>query len=447
MSGAASFLSLGAAVVLALCGTAGMPAGAAEAGPAAVADEAMGRRLQEALRAQRGEIHRCYAASLAQDPAAAGELLLRLVMGLSGSVARAEVLKDQSAAPGLAACLVRTMGTWRLPQLRAAAGDQVVFPLVFRPEDDDEGEKRPGGRTGAGVHDGREAGYGGVISPAAARTARGARVYVDAHGQPGTQGSLSLLTLRPGEATARERHGSTEVLYVVSGQGRLLGARRPLGTLDAGDAVLVPPGAARTLVAGKPPAGPLVVVQVFSPAGPEQRLLDKAAPVPVEGAATRDEGDEVTSVMLIKGANVASLPLPGGRAGVKILIDTALAGGSAGTRVPEMPSLEELTCEAGAEIPLHQHETSDELLYIVSGRGVMTAGERGPLRVGPGDAVRVPRFLLHSVKVTERLVAVQSYVPAGPEQRFRAGLREPTGLRGPTRRPDVSEPDFARGGP
>jgi quercetin dioxygenase-like cupin family protein len=39
--------------------------------------------------------------------------------------------------------------------------------------------------------------------------------------------------------------------------------------------------------------------------------------------------------------------------------------------------------------------------------------------VGAGDAIHIPMATEHALTVTENLVAVQCYAPAGPEQRFK----------------------------
>jgi mannose-6-phosphate isomerase-like protein (cupin superfamily) len=69
-------------------------------------------------------------------------------------------------------------------------------------------------------------------------------------------------------------------------------------------------------------------------------------------------------------------------------------------------------------VPPHQHDTSDEILFILAGKGRMTVnGINYP--VGPNDAIRIPKGARHSLDVVEKLVAVQLYAPAGPEQRFK----------------------------
>jgi putative monooxygenase len=352
-------------------------------------DEEMGRRLQEALRAQRGEVHRCYAAALARDPKAQGELLVRVELGEGGKVRKVEIPKDQTNAPGLAECLVQSISTWSMPQLQAAPGEQVIFPLVFKPDQ-------------ALVAD-------VVIPEATAIRARGklnARVYIEPGRQPGTLGALALLTIGRADRLPQHRHDSAEVLYVLSGQGQVLSGEDFTAAVGPGDGIFVPAGVRHTLRAS---TGELLnLAQVFAPPGAEQAYLERRprAGQDVVRAAAPEGLPQV-----VKGTEREWLPILDGRGQVRILLPRDGAGLPA--------SLAELTCEAGAEVPLHQHDTSDELLYIVRGQGVMTAGERKGLKVGAGDAVRVPRGVPHSLTVTERMVAIQSYTPSGPEQRFR----------------------------
>jgi hypothetical protein len=108
---------------------------AAEASPSGERDEAMGRRLQALLKSHGGEVHACYAAALDKDQRAKGEVLVRVQVGEGHKVAQAEILKDQASAPEIGACLVRAIRGWSLRELEATAGDQIVFPLVFHPDE------------------------------------------------------------------------------------------------------------------------------------------------------------------------------------------------------------------------------------------------------------------------------------------------------------------------
>jgi mannose-6-phosphate isomerase-like protein (cupin superfamily) len=62
-------------------------------------------------------------------------------------------------------------------------------------------------------------------------------------------------------------------------------------------------------------------------------------------------------------------------------------------------SLAEETLPPGLSVTPHRHEVLEEIYYVLSGRGVMqVGGERR--EVGAGDAVYIPRGLLHTLTNT-----------------------------------------------
>ncbi len=112
--------------------------------------------------------------------------------------------------------------------------------------------------------------------------------------------------------------------------------------------------------------------------------------------------------------DAASLPTYfKGKIRVKLLHEPGTTGSSAAT-------LALLSAEAGAEIAVHVHEGSDELLYIEEGEGTMTLGDQ-TFAVRGGSVIRVPSGIPHSLTVTGTLPlrAIQVYAAAGPEQRFK----------------------------
>ena len=66
----------------------------------------------------------------------------------------------------------------------------------------------------------------------------------------------------------------------------------------------------------------------------------------------------------------------------------------------------------------HNHPDSDEILYILSGRGEQMIDDSQTFPVGPGQAVFIPRGAFHSTVNTgwEPLVLLALYAPAGAEQ-------------------------------
>ncbi|HEY0006561.1 MAG TPA: cupin domain-containing protein [Pyrinomonadaceae bacterium] len=65
----------------------------------------------------------------------------------------------------------------------------------------------------------------------------------------------------------------------------------------------------------------------------------------------------------------------------------------------ELCSLAEEVLPAGAKVGRHHHRQTEEVYYIVRGRGLMTVGEEVQ-EVGPGDAVYIPRGLSHTLENT-----------------------------------------------
>lgn len=94
-------------------------------------DPAMLRRVQELLRAHQADIFGC----VQKEPKPpTGELLVRVFVGAGGRAERPEVLKDQTSSKTLGRCLVGKIAGWNLTALLADTGDQVVFPLIFKPD-------------------------------------------------------------------------------------------------------------------------------------------------------------------------------------------------------------------------------------------------------------------------------------------------------------------------
>jgi quercetin dioxygenase-like cupin family protein len=90
-------------------------------------------------------------------------------------------------------------------------------------------------------------------------------------------------------------------------------------------------------------------------------------------------------------------------------------------QAPQKAYLGRMVFQPGARAPEHSHDVSEELVYILSGQGEMTLGDRTvPLEAG--TAVRIPAGVAHSFVIggEEPMEVVQFYNPGGPEQRFEA---------------------------
>jgi mannose-6-phosphate isomerase-like protein (cupin superfamily) len=82
-----------------------------------------------------------------------------------------------------------------------------------------------------------------------------------------------------------------------------------------------------------------------------------------------------------------------------------------------------LAIEATGGVPPHQHDNEWEMLAILAGRGTTPLGSaenRTNLTAQPGILMSIPKATEHALMPEELpLVAIQFYVPPGPEQRFK----------------------------
>ena len=293
-------------------------------GVAVAGDDDMGRRVQALLRAHQADIFGCVATS---NPRSDGEMLLRVVVGEGAQAAQVDVLEDKSGTAGLGSCVLQKARTWDLSSLGAASGDQVVFPLAFRPTPPHTSlsSLRPAPNRELTVpHEGQLALLvlagavrvnGQILGPedlvwlaprqpcrletvgdallakmessltvpspdkplppmlvvrardrkAVAIPGGTVRLYL------GGEIGVAVDLLRAGAGTEVPSHqhpGSDELLYVVSGAARTTidKVERPT---EAGEHLRIPAGTTHDVTVARS----LVAVQVYAPAGPEQRYL------------------------------------------------------------------------------------------------------------------------------------------------------------------------------
>lgn len=75
--------------------------------------------------------------------------------------------------------------------------------------------------------------------------------------------------------------------------------------------------------------------------------------------------------------------------------------------------------EPGEAPPLHQHDDTEQVFYILDGTGVLSIGaRRKKYPVKPGDVVRIPPHTLHSIQCQDkkplRYVAIDCFVGGRP---------------------------------
>jgi oxalate decarboxylase/phosphoglucose isomerase-like protein (cupin superfamily) len=69
----------------------------------------------------------------------------------------------------------------------------------------------------------------------------------------------------------------------------------------------------------------------------------------------------------------------------------------------------------------HNHPGSEEIIYVVSGRGEQMVDDQPAVEVGPGTSIYIPADVYHSTvnTGTETMQLVVVYSPAGPERLLR----------------------------
>lgn len=210
-------------------------------------DDAMLKRVQEVLRAHQADVFGCVAK---QPRPPEGELLLRVFVGDNGLPARVDVLKSQEGAASLKHCLVDKVNQWDLSPLGASPGDQIVFPLAFKPPSPHV--------KAADVPTLPIAGGKGTV-----------KLMLDGAGAPI---ALDRMTAERGTKIPAHRHDdSDEYVYILAGRGTSTVGKETV-TWGPGDALFIPKGSEHSVTVDEK----MDAVQVYSPAGPEQRFKQRA---------------------------------------------------------------------------------------------------------------------------------------------------------------------------
>jgi quercetin dioxygenase-like cupin family protein len=368
--------------------------------------------LQSTLVAHGGEVHRCFEKALADTLDVSGRIELAVDVGDDGKITKAVPAVDEVKSPVLVACLQETAQLWTMVGIDS--GSTVIVPLTFA------------GQAAQFTIKAADAPDRGP--PAPARKRKGLQVgvapysvklLVDEATMHAKNASLSLLSISPANRIAMHRHPGAEVLYLLKGHMRVVG---PQGTTPEN----VHEGTAVYISANMPHAlenmgrsAPAVIVQIFSPLGPERVYRDskdeagRAAFEVIRDPrqAIAPEGGRIVAVPASKGA---AHSIAGGKAKARFLLDE----GSIGSQDIYLGLLE---AEPGAEVARHAHAGSEELLYVLSGDGGELTVGSDKLRFGPEQAIHLPDDQPHAVKFhgDSKTVVLQVYAPAGPEQRFK----------------------------
>ncbi|MCG8425521.1 MAG: cupin domain-containing protein [Proteobacteria bacterium] len=118
----------------------------------------------------------------------------------------------------------------------------------------------------------------------------------------------------------------------------------------------------------------------------------------------------------VRADHVEPRAVAGGKLTVRVLLDEENTGNGAA-------ALSLLTITGELDVPVHRHNRSAEVLYILGGRGRLYSldGVKRGTPVGPGQAIYIPAGTAHGFvhEGAEPCVLVQLYAPSGPEKRFK----------------------------
>jgi quercetin dioxygenase-like cupin family protein len=356
--------------------------GTPSAADAAVSQEETLAAIQKAMNELAPAAQQCWAAAATERFDIAGSMKVRLTIG--GPSVRLDRVADTTGSDVLWACMTKLLLGYPWPP--PLYGQSIELPFAF---------KAPAG--GQSIVDRRLVSWHGQGKVSVA-------VLLDAvnSGNPGA--SLLEVALAAGGSTGRRSADRAEIWYflgpakltmIVGARGSNLDVRAE--RVAEGDMLFVPKDAAREIAALDTDVHAVVAIV---PGGPEGAA--RAGALPTREASLAYSG----SAPLLLRQSVARTYGP-----ATIYLDDSVANGT-----PLAASVLELP--AGAKVPAHVHGKENELLYVLTGRGVMTVAGTDVV-VSPTSVIQIPQGTEHAFAATEPVRAVQIYTPAGPEQRFK----------------------------
>jgi len=367
--------------------------------------------LQSTLVAHGAEVNRCFERALADTLDVSGKIDLSVDVGPGGKVTKAEPALDEVKSPVLLACLQASALNWTL--LGIDPGSTVVVPLAFEgqaaqftvkvADAPDHGPPAPP----AGKHRGS----------APPQPPFSVKLLVDEATVHAQKAAVTELTVAPANRIALHRHPGAELLYVLRGHARVLGATGVAPEkLDEGMAIYIPPGMPHA-IENMGRQTPAVLLEVFVPPGPEKVYRD---PKDSAGRAAFEvihdpkvANPPGAKFVVAEPKPSAALPVFGGKARVTPLLDVAKTG-------DKSIYLGKLEAEPGVEVPRNTHPGSDEILFLATGTGELTVGsEKFPIEAP--EALYIPAGQPHAAKFTgtDKAELVQIFAPAGPEDRYK----------------------------
>ncbi len=381
--------------------------------------------LQSALVAHGAEVNRCFERALADTLDVAGKIELSVDVGAGGQVTKAGPALDEVKSPVLLACLETSALGWTL--MGIDPGSTVVVPLTFQgqaaqftikvADAPDHGPPAPAGK------------HKGSAPP---QPPFSVKLLVDEATVHAQKAAVAQLTVAPANRIALHRHPGAELLYVLRGHARVLGATgvQP-EKLDEGMAIYIPPSMPHA-IENMGRQTPAVLLEVFVPPGPEKVYRDPKDPagraafeVLHDPKVANPQGPDGTPAKFVVAtpSAAAALPVFGGKAKATPLLDVAHTGNKA-------IYLGKLEAEPGTEIPRNSHAGADEILFLSAGSGELTVGsEKFPVEAP--EALYIPAGQPHAAKFTgttgtDKAELVQIFAPAGPEDRYKGAKKDTT---------------------
>lgn len=370
--------------------------------PGAEPDQAA-QAIEKALQKHGADVHRCFEKVLADRLDAAGRVEVVVDVGKGGKVTGAKVKKtDKSAPPALATCVEKAALAWTIDGIEPGA--QVVLPFAF---------KAQGSQYVVNGSDVPERSLGGTApgKPGPKRAAPfTVKVLADETNVKASGISLTRVDVGPASRVAMHRHPhSAKILYLVKGHARLLGPEGvPPIKLDEGEAVFVPAGYPH-VIENMGRQSTAVVLQAFSPPGPERVYRDPKDPrgraefeVIRDPAQAKEPPPSQGKVVVAAAAEVKPEPMGKGVGSKKPLLQVA---------GPHPMALSLLELTDGGEVEGKGDAAATQVLYVIAGGGsVRVGGETQTL--APESVLYLPRGTAYALKAAPEEKGDKTFVAA-----------------------------------
>ncbi len=106
--------------------------------------------IRDVIKANIGEIRRCYEAQLARSPKLAGRVSVKFVVSATGAVSSSTVAASTTGDPELDACVASRVGGFVFPAPQGGGVVVVTYPFIFKQS---AGEQHPAAPPDAGGDD------------------------------------------------------------------------------------------------------------------------------------------------------------------------------------------------------------------------------------------------------------------------------------------------------